>query len=76
MYVEIVKLFCVRICIIGSNEFVAEDYQRFKHLFYSEHEKKPNRSKGYHSIHAVTLITITGNVLEFIPGRCQKHSTN
>ena len=27
--------------IIGSKEFVAENYQRFKHLFYSKHEKKP-----------------------------------
>ncbi|CAB1057420.1 hypothetical protein D1BOALGB6SA_2173, partial [Olavius sp. associated proteobacterium Delta 1] len=26
--------------IIGSKEFVSENYQRFKHLFYSKHEKK------------------------------------
>jgi putative transposase len=26
--------------IIGSKEFVSENYQRFKHLF-SKHEKKP-----------------------------------
>jgi hypothetical protein len=27
--------------IIGSKEFVAQNYQRFKHLFYSKHGKKP-----------------------------------
>jgi hypothetical protein len=32
--------------IIGSKEFVAENNQRFKHLFNSKHEKSPNRSKG------------------------------
>jgi REP element-mobilizing transposase RayT len=32
--------------IIGSKEFVAEHYQRFKHLFYSKHEKKPKPIKG------------------------------
>ena len=32
--------------IIGSKEFVAENCQRFKHLFYSKHEKKPKPIKG------------------------------
>jgi hypothetical protein len=32
--------------IIGSKEFVAENYQRFKHLFHSKHEKKPRPIKG------------------------------
>jgi hypothetical protein len=32
--------------IIGSKEFVAQNYQRFKHLFYSKHEKKPRPIKG------------------------------
>ena len=27
--------------IIGSKEFVSTNYHRFKHLFYSKHEKKP-----------------------------------
>jgi hypothetical protein len=31
--------------IIGSKEFVSENYQRFKHLFYSKHEKSQNRLK-------------------------------
>jgi putative transposase len=31
--------------ILGSKEFVAEIYQRFKHLFYSKHEKKPKPIK-------------------------------
>jgi hypothetical protein len=32
--------------IIGSKEFVSENYQRFKHLFHSRHEKKPKPVKG------------------------------
>jgi hypothetical protein len=32
--------------IIGSKEFVADNYQRFKHLFHSKHEKKPKPIKG------------------------------
>jgi putative transposase len=31
--------------IIGSKEFVSENYQRFKHLFLSKHEKKPKPVK-------------------------------
>ena len=31
--------------IIGSKEFVAENYQRFKHLFHSKHEKIPKPIK-------------------------------
>ena len=38
--------------IIGSKEFVAENYQRFKHLFYSKHEKKlkPKGLEGMYSL--------------------------
>jgi REP element-mobilizing transposase RayT len=32
--------------VIGSKKFVAENYQRFKHLFYSKNEKKPKPIKG------------------------------
>ncbi len=32
--------------ISGSKEFVYSNYQRFKHLFYSKHEKKPRPIKG------------------------------
>jgi hypothetical protein len=32
--------------IIGSKEFVSTNYQRFKHLFFSKHEKKPRSIKG------------------------------
>ena len=32
--------------IIGSKEFVTENYSRFKRLFYSKHEKKPKPIKG------------------------------
>jgi hypothetical protein len=30
--------------IIGSKEFVPTNYQRFKDLFCSKHEKKPNET--------------------------------
>ena len=36
--------------IIGSKEFVATNYQRFKHLFYSKHEKKPKSIKGLNGV--------------------------
>ena len=41
--------------IIGSKEFVFTNYQRFKHLFYSKHEKKPKPIKGlaYESLRLV-----------------------
>jgi hypothetical protein len=32
--------------IIGSKEFVTENYQRFKNIFSSKHEKKPKPIKG------------------------------
>jgi hypothetical protein len=31
--------------IIGSKEFVAENYKRFRHFFHSKHEKKPKPVK-------------------------------
>ena len=33
--------------IIGLKEFVAEHFQRFRHLFLFRHEKIPSRSKGW-----------------------------
>lgn len=36
--------------IIGSKEFVSENYQRFKHLFYSKNEKRPKPIKGLDGI--------------------------
>jgi REP element-mobilizing transposase RayT len=36
--------------IIGSKEFVAINYQRFKHLFHSKHEKKPKPIKGLEDV--------------------------
>ena len=39
--------------IIGSKEFVAENYQRFKHLIYSNHEKKPKPVKGLDGIYSL-----------------------
>jgi hypothetical protein len=32
--------------VIGSREFGAENYHRFRHLFYSKHEKRPKPIKG------------------------------
>jgi hypothetical protein len=43
--------------IIGSKEFVAQNYQRFKHLFYSKHEKKPKPIKGLDGIYSLKRLT-------------------
>ena len=43
--------------IIGSKEFVAETYQRFKHLFYSKHEKKPKPIKGLDGIYSLKRLS-------------------
>ena len=39
--------------IIGSEEFVSIHYQRFKHLFYSKHEKKPRPIKGLEGMYSL-----------------------
>ena len=39
--------------IIGSKEFVSTNYQRFKHLFYSKHEKKPKPIKGLEGMYSL-----------------------
>jgi putative transposase len=43
--------------IIGSKEFVAENYKRFKHLFYSKHEKKPKPIKGLDGIYSLKRLS-------------------
>jgi hypothetical protein len=43
--------------IIGSKEFVAENYQRFKHLFYSKHEKKPKPIKGLDGMYSLKRLS-------------------
>jgi REP element-mobilizing transposase RayT len=43
--------------IIGSKEFVAETYQRFKHLFYSKHEKKPKPIKGLGGMYSLKRLS-------------------
>jgi putative transposase len=39
--------------IIGSKQFVSENYQRFKHLFHSKHEKKPKPIKGLDGMYSL-----------------------
>jgi len=39
--------------IIGSKEFVSTNYQRFKNLFESKHEKKPKPIKGLDGIYSL-----------------------
>ena len=39
--------------IIGSKEFVSTNYQRFKHIFHSKHEKKPKAVKGLNGIYSL-----------------------
>jgi hypothetical protein len=43
--------------IIGSKEFVSINYQRFKHLFYSKHEKKPNPVKGLSGVYSLKRLS-------------------
>ena len=43
--------------IIGSKEFVAENYQRFKHLFHSKHEKKPKPVKGLDGMYSLKRLS-------------------
>ena len=43
--------------IIGSKEFVAENYQRFKHLFFSKHEKKPKPIKGLEGMYSLKRLS-------------------
>jgi hypothetical protein len=39
--------------IIGSKEFVSTNYQRFKNLFSSKHEKKPKPIKGLDGMYSL-----------------------
>jgi hypothetical protein len=39
--------------IIGSKEFVTENYQRLKHIVDSKHEKKPKPIKGLDGIYSL-----------------------
>jgi putative transposase len=43
--------------IIGSKQFVAEHYQRFKDLFMSKHEKRPKPIKGLHGIYSLKRLS-------------------
>jgi putative transposase len=43
--------------IIGSKEFVSENYQRFKHLFFSKHEKKPKLIKGLEGMYSLKRLS-------------------
>jgi hypothetical protein len=40
-----------------SKEFVSATYQRFKHLFYSKHEKKPKPVKGLDGIYSLKRLS-------------------
>ena len=43
--------------IIGSKAFVSENYQRFKHLFYSKHEKRPRSIKGLDGMYSLKRLS-------------------
>jgi putative transposase len=43
--------------IIGSKEFVSTNYQRFKNLFESKHEKKPKPIKGLNGIYSLKRLS-------------------
>ncbi len=44
--------------IIGSKEFVTENYQYFKHLFQSKHDKKPTPVKGINGLYSLKRLLI------------------
>jgi len=43
--------------IIGSREFVAANYRRFKNLFNSKHEKKPKPIKGLSGVYSLKRLS-------------------
>jgi len=43
--------------IIGSKEFVAQNYQRFRYLFFSKHEKKPKPIKGLEGMYSLKRLS-------------------
>ena len=43
--------------VIGSKEFVAENYQRFKNIFSSKHEKKPKAIKGLDGLYSLKRLS-------------------
>jgi REP element-mobilizing transposase RayT len=43
--------------IIGSKEFVSANYQRFKNLFESKHEKKPKPIKGLEGMYSLKRLS-------------------
>jgi putative transposase len=43
--------------IIGTNAFVSENYQRFKHLFQSKHEKKPKPISGMNGLYSLKRLS-------------------
>jgi hypothetical protein len=43
--------------IIGSKEFVSENYPRFKHLFYSKHVKKPKAIKSLDGMYSLKRLS-------------------
>jgi REP element-mobilizing transposase RayT len=43
--------------IIGSKEFVSENYQRFKNIFSSKHEKKPKAIKGLDGMYSLKRLS-------------------
>ncbi len=45
--------------IIGSKEFVAANYRRFKNLFNSKHDKKPNPIKGLYGMYSLKRLSET-----------------
>jgi len=45
--------------IIGSKEFVSENYHRFKHMFECKHEKKPKPVKGFSGLYSLKRLSVS-----------------
>jgi hypothetical protein len=42
---------------LTDKEFVTANYRRFKHLFYSKHEKKPRPIKGLEGMYSLKRLS-------------------
>ena len=43
--------------IIGSRGFVSTNFERFKHFFYSRHEKRPKPIKGLDGMYSLKRLS-------------------
>jgi putative transposase len=64
--------------IIGSKQFLAANYQLFKHLFHSKHEKKPKPIKGLEGMYSLKRLSeiVKNNQATFLAINSRTVETN